>query len=167
MVRALTAFLAFAFSTAPVFSEEPLLDHQPIVCSLPGKNPRACAYVADDGEVKKVRAYFRAEGTEFFYWSEMVFDGIQYCATLPVAKKNVKGVEYYLWAIDDSFQSKRTRSYKMSLVPEAPCEYPVFDDDAERSSNLVVNATSSKQGSSISDFIDKGIVRYIPVGQKK
>ena len=167
MVRALTAFLAFAFSAAPVFSEEPLLDHQPIVCSLPGKNPRACAYVADDGEVKKVRAYFRAEGREFFYWSEMVFDGIQYCATLPVAKKNVKGVEYYLWAIDDSFQSKRTRSYKMSLVPEAPCEYPVFDDDAERSSNLVVNATSSKQGSSISDFIDKGIVRYIPVGQKK
>ena len=59
----------------------------------------------------------------------MVFDGIQYCATLPVAKKNVKGVEYYIWAIDDSFQSKRTRTYKMSLVPEAPCEYPVFDDD--------------------------------------
>lgn len=167
MVRALTAFLAFAFSAAPVFSEEPLLDHQPIVCSLPGKNPRVCAYVADDGEIKRVRSYFRARGKEYFYWSEMAFDGIQYCATLPVAKNNVKGVEYYIWAIDDSFQSRRTRTHKMSLVPEVPCEYPVFDDDPERSSNLVVNATSPKQGNSISDFSEKGIVRYVAVGQKE
>ena len=144
-----------------------MLDHQPIVCSLPGKNPRVCAYVADDGEIKRVRSYFRARGKEYFYWSEMAFDGIQYCATLPVAKNNVKGVEYYIWAIDDSFQSRRTRTHKMSLVPEVPCEYPVFDDDPERSSNLVVNATSPKQGNSISDFSEKGIVRYVAVGQKE
>ena len=52
----------------------------------------------------------------------------------------------------------------MSLVPEVPCEYPVFDDDLERSSNLVVNATSPKQGSTISDFSSKGVVLYVPVG---
>ncbi len=134
---------------------------------VPSKTEYTAPGGQDDGEVKRVRAYFRAEGREFFYWSEMVFDGIQYCATLPVAKKNVKGVEYYIWAIDDSFQSKRTRTYKMSLVPEAPCEYPVFDDDRERSSNLVINATSPKQGSSVSDFIEKGIIRYIPVAKTK
>ena len=167
MVRTLTIFLVLTLFTAPVFPEEPLLDHQPVVCSLPGKNPRLCAYVADDGEVKKVRSFFRAEGQKLYYWSEMVFDGIQYCTTLPVAKTDVTAVEYYIWAIDDGFQSRRTRTYKMSLAPEVPCEYPVFDDDQERSSNLVVNATSAKQGNSISDFSDKGIVRYVPVGQKK
>ncbi len=167
MVKAFSAVLLLAAFASTAYPEEPLVDHQPILCSLPGKNARVCAYVADDGEVKRVRAYFRAKRQEFFYWSEMTFDGIQYCATLPIAKKSVKGIEYYIWAIDDNFESQRTRTYRISLVPEAPCEYPVFDDDLERSSKLVVNATSPKQGKSIDDFGDTGIVEFIPVAKRK
>jgi hypothetical protein len=150
-----------------VSADEPIIDHQPVICSLQERNPRICTYVADDGEVKKVRVYFRAEKQEAFYWSEMSFDGIQYCATIPVAKKSVRAVEYYIWAIDDNFESQRTRTHKTSVAAETPCEYPVYDEDPARTSNLVVYATSSKQGDSIRDFEKDGIVRFVPVAKRK
>ena len=165
-MRILGALLALGCCAAAAFSEEPLVDHQPVLCSLPGKNPRVCAYVADDGEVKRTRAYFRAAGKELYYWTAMTFDGIQYCATLPIAKSDVKGVDYYIWTIDDEFESKRTRTYTMSITPEVPCEYPVFDDDPGRTSNVEVNATSEKQGEELSDFSDKGVVKYVPILRK-
>jgi hypothetical protein len=145
----------------PAKSEEPTIDHQPVECSVPGKNTRICAYVLDDGEVKRVRAYFRADKQEAFYWSDMAFDGIQFCATLPVAKKDVSQIEYYIWAVDDEFQSIRTRSYRVSLEPKSSCAYPVVDDDSERVSKLVVHATSEKQGRSLEEFEEQGVVEFV------
>jgi len=150
----------------PALAEEPTIDHQPVECSTPEKNTRICAYVLDDGEVKRVRAYFRAEKQEAFYWSDMAFDGIQFCATLPVAKKHVVALEYYVWAVDDKFQSVRTRTYPVSLSPTAPCAFPVVDEEPERIGKLVVNATSEKQGTAIEEFEERGIVQFVPVRKK-
>jgi len=147
-------------------AEEPAIDHQPVECSTPEKNTRVCAYVLDDGEVKRVRAYFRAEKQEAFYWSDMAFDGIQFCATLPVAKKHVATLEYYIWAVDDEFQSTRTRSYPVSLAPTAPCAFPVVDEEPERISKLVVHATLEKQGTAIEEFEERGIIEFAPLRKK-
>ncbi len=93
MVRTIVAAtLLLGASLSP--AEEPVIDHQPVECSIPQKNTRICAYVLDDGVVKRVRAYFRAQKQQAFYWTDMTFDGIQYCATLPVAKKKVRNLEY-------------------------------------------------------------------------
>jgi hypothetical protein len=143
-------------------SEEPVIDHQPVECSVPEKNTRICAYVLDDSEVKRVRVYFRAEDQDAFYWSDMAFDGIQFCATLPVAEKKISQIEYYVWAVDDEFQSVRTRNYDVSLSPTSPCAYPVVDEDPARTSNLVVHATSRKQGKEIKGFESRGIVEFVP-----
>jgi hypothetical protein len=158
-MRAAPALLWLA-AASYAFADEPVVDHQPVECSVPEKNARICAYVLDDGEVKRVRTYFRAEKQEAFYWSDMAFDGIQFCATLPVAKKGVPSIEYYIWAVDDEFQSIRTRSYSISLVPTSPCAYPVVDEDPARVSNLVVYATSEKQGKKIEGFEEQGIVEF-------
>ncbi len=158
--------VVFLSSSAVTLAEEPTIDHQPVECSTPEKNTRICAYVLDDGEVKRVRAYFRAEKQEAFYWSDMAFDGIQFCATLPVAKKNVVTLEYYVWAVDDEFQSTRTRSNIVSLSPTAPCAFPVIDEEPERIGNLVVNATSEKQGTAIEEFEERGITQFIPLRKK-
>jgi hypothetical protein len=147
-------------------NDEPTIDHQPVECSTPEKNTRICAHVLDDGEVKRVRVYFRAEKQEAFYWSDMAFDGIQFCATLPVAKKNVSTLEYYVWAVDDEFQSTRTRSNLVSLAPDAPCAFPVIDEEPERIANLVVNATSEKQGKGIEEFEERGITQFVPLRKK-
>lgn len=151
---------------SPAAADEPLIDHQPVECSSPGKNARICAYVLDDGEVKRVRVYFRAERQDAFYWSEMAFDGIQFCATLPVAEDNVRAIEYYVWAVDDEFQTSRTRPGRISLAPTSPCAYPVIDDDPERIQSLRVNATSEKQGEEIEEFEEQGIVEFVPVKKK-
>jgi hypothetical protein len=158
------AVFLVAASGAP--GEEPTIDHQPVECSTPEKNTRICAYVLDDGEVKRVRVYFRAEKQEAFYWSDMAFDGIQFCATLPVAKKDVATLEYYVWAVDNDFLSTRTRSNLVSLSPTAPCAFPVIDEEPERIANLVVNATSEKQGTAIQEFEDRGITQFIPLRKK-
>jgi len=147
-------------------AEEPTVDHQPVECSAPEKNTRLCAYVLDDGEVKRVRAYFRAEKQEAFYYSEMAFDGIQFCATLPVAKKEVSVLEYYIWAVDDQFQSTRTRSYPVSLSPTAPCAFPVIDEEPERINKIVVYATSEKQGDKIEGFEERGIIQFVSLRKK-
>jgi hypothetical protein len=157
---------AVLFSVQAAQNEEPTIDHQPVECSTPEKNARICAYVLDDGEVKRVRVYFRAEKQEAFYWSDMAFDGIQFCATLPVAKKSVSTLEYYVWAVDDKFQSTRTRSNLVSLSPTAPCAFPVIDEEPERISNLVVNATSEKQGKAIEEFEERGITQFVPLRKK-
>jgi hypothetical protein len=162
-------WLAATLALAPgksLPSEEPVIDHQPVECSVPEKNTRICAYVLDDSEVKRVRVYFRAEQQDAFYWSDMAFDGIQFCATLPVAAKNVNLVEYYIWAVDDEFQSTRTRSYSVSLAPTSPCAYPVVDEDPERTQKLVVHATSDKQGKEIKEFESGGIVEFVPARSK-
>jgi hypothetical protein len=160
------ALLALGALASAAKAEEPTIDHQPVECSTPEKNTRLCAYVLDDGEIKRVRAYFRAEKQEAFYYSEMAFDGIQFCATLPVAKKEVAVLEYYIWAVDGDFQSSRTRSYPVSLSPDAPCAFPVIDEEPERISNIVVHATSEKQGSRIEGFEQRGITKFVTLAKK-
>jgi hypothetical protein len=144
-VRIVGALLALVCSTA-AFPEEPIVDHQPVVCSLPGKNPRICAYVADDGEVKRTRAYFRPAGKELFYWTEMTFDGIQYCATLPIAKSDVKGVDYYVWTIDDNFESARTRTYTRSSTT-TPNELPIWKSMRRHRSKVTRSRISATRAS--------------------
>ena len=157
---ALVAFAAFALA------DEPTVDHQPVECTVPEKNPRICAYVLDDGEIKRVRVYFRSDRQDAYYWSEMAFDGIQFCATLPVAKGNVKAIDYYVWSVDNEFQITRTRPFEISMRRNASCSYPVIDEDPERIASLVVNATSKKQGDKIKDFEEHSVAQFIPTKKR-
>jgi len=165
MVKGIGTILALS-ALAGGFFDEPVIDHQPVSCTLPEKYPRICTSVADDGEVKRARVYFRAKGQEAFYWTDMVFDGIQYCATLPAPKKSLHSLDYYIWAVDDTFTSQRTRTFELGFQPSG-CDYPVFDEDPQRTSKLVVNATSDKQGKTIEGFSEQGIAQFIPVERKK
>lgn len=165
-MRRLTAALVLAGCAVPLSADKPLIDHQPVVCSLPGKHPRICALVADDGAVKKVDVFFRAAGQKAFYRSEMVWDAIRYCATLPVPARSTSTVEYYIRAIDNQALIERTIDFRMTSDPGASCEYPVIDDDPERTSRLVVYATIPRQGKKIRGFERTGIARFIPVRKR-
>jgi hypothetical protein len=151
---------------AAAHADEPMVDHQPVECSVPEKNPRICAYVLDDGEVKRVRVYFRSNRQDAYYWSEMAFDGIQFCATLPVAKGNIRAIDYYVWAVDDEFQITRTRPYEISMRESSSCSYPVIDEDPTRIASLVVNATSEKQGDKIKDFEESSVATFVPTKKR-
>lgn len=162
MVRiALVLGLAGSLASPLEAQEEPTIDHQPVECTVPGKHTRICASVLDDGEVKRVRVYFRAERQDAYYWSAMSFDGIQFCSTLPIAKNSVRSIDYYVWAVDDEFQITRTRPHEIRMGKGTPCSYPVVDEDPVRTQNLVVNATSDKQGGGIKEFEKDGIKQFV------
>ncbi|HSF18876.1 MAG TPA: hypothetical protein VLK65_25350 [Vicinamibacteria bacterium] len=161
-----TSHLAFAFLTGAFLAstEAPIIDHEPIDCSLAGKNLRICAYVLDDGEIERTRVYFRAAGREAFYWTRMLFDGIQFCATLPVAKSVVRAVEYYVWAVDD--RSETTRTHPLTISLRSPCSDPAVDEDPERTQNLVVHATTEEQGDVIEEFEARGLAALVPMKKR-
>jgi len=159
-IRVLIGIALVAFGGSSL-ADEPTLDHQPVECTVAEKNPRICAYVLDDGEIKRVRVYFRSDRQDAYYWSKMVFDGIQFCATLPLAKGDVQAIDYYVWTVDDEFQITRTRPYEISLSKTASCSYPVIDEDPERIANLVVNATSATQGDKIKDFEQHSVSEFV------
>ncbi len=154
------------FAAGPTAADKPIIDHQPVVCSVPEAHPRICALVADDGAVKKVDVFFRARGQAAFYRSRMDFDAINYCATLPIPSKSTSIVEYYVRAIDDEALIERTIDFKMAVDPDSSCEFPVVDQDPERASRLVVYATIPKQGKKIKGFERAGIARFVPVKKR-
>lgn len=150
--------LAASALPAPLHAgDAPIIDHQPVPCSLPAKHTRICAIIADDGEIKKAKVYFRARGESAFYWSEMRLDFRNFCATLPLPEPSVPVVDYHIWAIDDELQTRRTTDFEISVAADQSCPYPVLDEDPERTSRLVVYATTRKQGKKLRHFLAEGV----------
>ena len=162
MIRGLFVVLVVASCAGALTAEKPLIEHQPVTCSLPGEHPRICALVADDGAIKKADVYFRADGQRSFYRSPMTFDAVEYCATLPVPRKSVTAVSYYVRVIDDEALVERTVDHRIAVGGASTCEFPVIDDDPERASRLVVYATEPKQGKKIRSFDPKSFARFVP-----
>lgn len=151
------AALCLTLGSPVAWADPPLIDHQEVSCSLQGKHPRICATIADDGVIKRAKIYFRAAGQSTFYWSEMTLDFRNFCATLPIPDAAVKEVQYYLWAIDDGLEIERTSDLSIVVDPQKSCDHPVIDEDPERTSNLVVHATSKKQGKKLKGFDRTGV----------
>ena len=137
-------------------AEAPLIEHHPLACSLPEKHPRVCATIADDGTVKRAKLYFRAKGEAAFFWTEMELDFRTFCATLPIPDAKTRSIEYHLWAIDDELSTNRTQDFEVSVDPQRTCDAPVIDEDPERTSRLVVWATTKKQ-KRLRGFEDEGV----------
>ena len=156
------AALALLFTSSPTMAEPPFIDHQEIPCSLPEAHSRVCATIADDGTVRRAKLFFRAAGQTAWYWTEMAFDLSQFCATLPKPDDDVEAIEYYLWAMDDEFETERTRDQQVDL--DRGCPHPVIDDDAERTANLEVHATIKKQRKKLRGFALDGVT-FHPVSR--
>lgn len=162
-------YLALALSPSlamPSLADPPLIDHQQVSCSLPGKHPRICATIADDGVIKRAKIFFRAEGQSAFYWSEMSLDFRNFCATLPVPDASITNVQYYLWAIDDGLEIERTNDLVMTVDATKTCNHPIIDDDPQRTASLVVYATSPKQGKKLQGFAPEG-VEFVRVKKRR
>lgn len=152
-----SAALGLILGSGLARADPPLIDHQEVSCSLQGKHPRICATIADDGVIKRAKIFFRAAGQSTFYWSEMELDFRNFCATLPIPDTSIQEVQYYLWAIDDDLELERTPDLSIIVDPDTSCDHPVIDEDPERTANLVVHATSKKQGKKLKDFDRTGV----------
>lgn len=158
LAAALPAALAFA-------DDPPTIEHQPIPCTIPGKPISVCASIADDAMIAKAKVYFRAADEKFFVWSEMLFGGLNYCATLPAPREGkLKAIEYYVQATDDQYQSQRTSTFQMVVQPEGVCGFPPLEKNPERAAAIRVYATSPRQGKKMPDQFDTAGVTWVPLG---
>jgi hypothetical protein len=116
---------------APAFANDPpLVEHQPAQCSVLAKPIELCASVLDDGDIAKVRTYFRRPGEKEYLVSEMAFEGARFCTTLPGVKAGkLRSLEYYIQAVDTEYESKRTSTYQLQMQTEEECAFPAVQKD--------------------------------------
>jgi len=157
--RARTAVLSLVLLPAAAWAEPPQVEHQPAPCTVPGKAIALCATITDDGQVAKARIYFHPAGEKFYSFVDMEFGGINYCGTLPAPREGkLKTIDYYVQAIDDTFESERTSTYALAVQPEGVCEFPPLEKDPARAQAIVVHATNAKQGKKLPDgFLAAGV----------
>jgi hypothetical protein len=154
---------------APAFANDPpVVEHQPAQCSIIGKPTELCASVLDDGDIAKVRTYFRRPGEKEYLVSEMKFEGARFCTTLPGVKAGkLRSLEYYIQAVDTEYESKRTSTYQIQIQTEEECAFPAVQKDAKKAAAIEVQATSAKQGSKIPDYLEPAGVTFVPAGGVK
>ncbi|MCU0242271.1 MAG: hypothetical protein MUF51_07590 [Vicinamibacteria bacterium] len=158
LLMAMTAsFVAWA-------DEPPVIEHQPVPCTVPSSPMTICSGASDDVRVEKVRLFFRPANEKYYSYVEMTFGGINYCATLPAPKPDrIKAIEYYIQAIDSEFQAQRTSTFRLAVDPANICEFPPLETDPERAKAITVYATQKQQGKKLhSDFIASGVT-FVPV----
>ena len=153
-----------AMVSGPAAGEEPDVAHAPSPCTVPGKPISLCANVTDDGQVAKVRIYFRAAGEKFYSFVDMAFTGINFCGTLPAPREGkTQTVDYYVQGVDDEYETRRTSTYQLNIQPEGVCEFPPIEKDASRAAAITVYATSPKQGKKLPGAFGSTGVTFVPV----
>ena len=162
--RRLAALALAALLVSPAAAEEPDVAHQPSPCTVPGKPISLCANVTDDGQVARVRIYFRPAGEKYYSFVDMAFTGINFCGTLPAPRQGkMQAVDYYVQGVDDEYETKRTSTYQLNILPDGVCEFPPIEKDASKAAALTVYATSPKQGKKLpSQFASTGVT-FVPV----
>jgi len=102
------------------------IQHDDVGCLVAGKYPEIHACFEPSETVARARVFFRADGTEDWYYVDMTADDTCFIATLPRPKASVTGVDYYVEATDQAFVESRTREYVPRVVEdESDCEGPV------------------------------------------
>ena len=168
MKTALVVVAALGLPLAAAADDPPVVDHQPVPCTLPGKAISLCASVSDDNEVAKARIYFRRAGEDFYNFVDMQFGGTNYCGTLPAPLEGrVLAVEYYIQAVDNAYQPTRTSTFRMNVQTEGACEFPPIEKDTARAASIKVFATHKKQGKKLDEAFSSTGVTFVPITPPK
>jgi hypothetical protein len=165
--RPLAALALLGLALRAAADDAPVVEHQPLPCSVPNKPIAVCATASDDNQIARVRAYFRRQGEDFYSYVEMGFTGLNHCGTLPAPREGkVSAIEYYVQAVDDQYQITRTSTYQISVQPEGVCEFPPVEKDAQRAASIKVFSTNKKQGRKLDDAFSSAGVSFVPVETK-
>jgi hypothetical protein len=141
----------------------PAVEHQPALCTVAEKAISLCAAISDDGTVAAARLYFRRAGEKYYSFVDMPFTGIDYCGTLPAPKsKKTKVIEYYIQAVDDSYEPTRTSTFRLPVEEEGVCEFPPLEEDEARAGAIKVFATSGRQGKKLDGGFVRTGVTFVP-----
>ena len=108
-------------ATSP--TEAPIeISHDPLACMTPVLAPEVDAGVTPEADYEKGYVYFRAAGTEDYYYSKMDGPPATLAAILPRPLPETRAVDYFLRAYDLREASKRKGDWTPPVVPGTTCQ---------------------------------------------
>ena len=149
-------------SAIALANDPPAIDHTPFLCTVADKPLSLCAAISDDGSVAVARIYFRREGEDYYSYVPMTFTGVSYCGNVPAPREKAKTIEYYINAVDDTYQPQRTSTFRLPIQPEGVCEFPPVVEPAKAPA-IKVYATNRKQGKKLDDAFVLTGVTFVPL----
>ena len=104
-------------------TEAPIdIAHDPLACMTPVLAPEVEAGVTPEADYEKGYVYFRAAGTEDYYYAKMDGPPATLAAILPRPLPETRAVDYFLRAYDLREASKRKGDWTPPVVPGTTCK---------------------------------------------
>jgi TPR repeat protein len=130
---------------------------------VPNEAMSICASISDDAMISKARVYFRPETERYYSYADMVFSGLNYCATLPAPRQDkTRGLQYYIQAVDDGYNTQRSSTFNVAVQESELCGFPPLERDPEKANAITVYATHPKQGNKLDDKFVRTGVSFVP-----
>jgi hypothetical protein len=103
--------------------ESPIdISHDPLACMTPVVAPEVDAGVTPEQDYDRGYVYFRAAGTEDYYYAKMDGPPTTLAAILPRPLPETRAVDYFLRAYDVSQASRRKGDWTPPVVPGTSCK---------------------------------------------
>jgi hypothetical protein len=107
---------------APAVQSPLVISHDELPCVVTDLAPRVDAQVAPAPQLDKSYVYFKAAGTEDFYYTPMKGPADNLEGVLPRPLPETKAIDYKLRARDTETLTKETREYVPPVVPGSACK---------------------------------------------
>jgi hypothetical protein len=122
------------------------IQHDPLVCVNTDLAPKVDAVVAPSPQYEKGYVFFKAAGTDDYYYAVMKGPAEKLDAVLPRPLPETKAIDYNVKAYDTDEQSKKKGDYNPPVVPGNAC--PVKRGvavDAKKGAGLTIGLTKEGQ----------------------
>jgi hypothetical protein len=136
------------------------INHDPLTCVTPQLAPEVDAAVLPGPEYDRGYTYFRASGTEDYYYAKMNGPAQTLAAILPRPLPETRAVDYYLRAYDTRAATKKKGEWAPPVVPGTACKskgVPV----GPKGAGLTIGMTKENQNPIPPGFNPKDIVKVI------
>ena len=163
-MRKTPALVLLLLPAVASWADDPVVEHQPALCTVPDKPMSLCATISADRDrnVAWASIYFKRPEEINFSFVSMAFTGVTYCGTLPGPLEKTKVIEYHISAVDDAGQSGRTSDFRIEVKPEGACGFPPLEKDKTKATAIRVIATDHKQGKKLDDGFNPTGVTFVP-----
>lgn len=119
--------------------------HEPLVCVNTDFAPRVEAEVKPGPDYEKGYVYFRAGGTEDYYYAVMKGQPDRLDAVLPRPLPETKSIDYNVKAYDTNELSKKKGDYAPPVVPGNACPVKGVAVDPQKGAELTIGLTREGQ----------------------
>lgn len=159
------AIAVIAMGATGLVNAGPLtIDHTPLECMASGAFATVEATVSPPEETVAVQAYFRARGTEDWFYVELTGEDGSWSGLLPSPAPTTDAVDYFVLATDQEGTSSRTEGASAAVTQDCAS---VGNGAADEEPSLAVGALRYGSAAAPPGFLTDGITTRILSGGRR